>query len=383
MRWGKRFAHGHLVYLFLFALLFSCLSSCSDEPILIGFSGTLKGKFSDLGVQGRNGAILAVEDINSSGGIDGRKLQLLIQDDGNTPEGAVSADRKMIDEGVSAIIGHMTSAQSIAALSEFSGSEVVFISPTTSTNVIQGVRDNFFRVIPTLTDLADSLAVYATEELNLGRVAIVWDLFNRPFTEPYKDAFIKKFREKGGKVVGEVDFSTEADARVQWKPIIEKLKKLNPDSVVAVTSARDLALFAQHCRLEETGWVIMSSMWGYTRELIQTGGKSVEGVLFAVHFSEDNPELAYRDFKKRFQGRFGWEPNFAAAFGYEAVRVFAEAVRKNGGRTDGLADVIPGMSFDSGLMGAFSIDEYGDVKRKGNVVTVRDGEFVTVSRGVK
>ena len=70
----------------LLILVFSLtLSACSDAPVKIGFSGTLKGKYSDLGVQGRNGALLAVEEINDAGGLDGRKLELLVRDDLNTP----------------------------------------------------------------------------------------------------------------------------------------------------------------------------------------------------------------------------------------------------------------------------------------------------------
>lgn len=90
--------------------------ACSQEPILIGFSANLTGTYSDLGVQGRNGASLALERINEEGGVAGRKLRLLARDDGNTAQQARQADRDLIANGVVAIIGHMTSAQSQAAL---------------------------------------------------------------------------------------------------------------------------------------------------------------------------------------------------------------------------------------------------------------------------
>ena len=370
---------GVLLWLLLICL---SLSACSDDPIRLGFSGTLKGKYSDLGVQGRNGALLAVEDINEAGGIDGRKIEFIVRDDQNTPEGAVKADKELVAEGVSAIIGHMTSSQSMAAVQDMKDSEVVYIAPTTSTPLLQGIKDNFFRVIPTLTDLSKGLAEYSVDKLGKKKLAVIWDTSNQAFSESYKKVFIETFEDKGGKLVGEISIGKQKKS-VDWQKIIDELKSMNPDAVVMVTSARDLAVFAQFCTLNKTDWITMSSMWGYTKELIQTGGKSVEGILFVVHFAEDDPEEPYVDFRNRFIKRFGWPPNFAAVYGYQAVNVFAEAVKRNGGRTKGLAAIIPGIGFDESMIGPFEIDEFGDVNSKGHIVTVKDGYFVTVSKREK
>ncbi|WP_432736005.1 ABC transporter substrate-binding protein [Maridesulfovibrio sp. FT414] len=355
------------------------VASCSDSPIIIGYSATLKGKYSDLGVQGRNGALLAIEEINAAGGVDGRKLELLVRDDGNTPEGAIKADTELLAAGASVILGHMTSAQSMAALEKFKDSEVVYLSPTTSTDLLQGKKDNFFRVISTLTDLARSLARHSVGSMGSKRMAVVWDRSNAPFTGPYKDSFLETFRENGGEVVGEVGYES-SKGPVDWQGIVDQLKGMQPDSVVVACAARDLAAFAQHLRLNGVDWNLFSSMWGYTKELIQTGGKSVEGIVFAVHFVEDRPEPGYAEFEERFISRFGWAPNFAAVFSYEAVRVFVHAVKKNGGSTKGLDKVLPGMVFEGTIIGTYELDDFGDVKREGHIVKVKDGEFVTVTR---
>lgn len=115
-------------------LLLLALSACSDSsPILIGFSGQLTGKIADIGVPARNGVQLAVETINAAGGINGRKLKLIIKDDGNTPEQAIRVDQELINAGVIAVIGHFTSTQTMAALPLFNKNKVVLLSPTTST----------------------------------------------------------------------------------------------------------------------------------------------------------------------------------------------------------------------------------------------------------
>ena len=356
------------------------LVSCSEPPLRIGYSGPLKGKFSDIGVQGRNGATLAVEEINQAGGVSCRMLELVAKDDQSTAEGAVQADKELIEMGIPVIIGHMTSAQSMAALEAFSPEDVLYISPTTSTSLLQGKKDNFFRVIYTLTSLTKALAKYAVTTLNVNKIALVWDPSNAQFSKTYKDSFIEYLKAHNGTVVGQIAIHTNQD-QVDWNSIISQLNHMQPDAVVLVTSARDLAKFAQYSRLNKSRWQILSSMWGYTKELIQTGGKSVEGIFFAAHFSEYSAESGYLTFKKRYMERFGWEPNFAAVYAYDAVRVFAKAVEKNNGTVKGIDTILPGMHFPDGISGAFTIDEYGDVRREGDIVTVTNGKFITVHRG--
>ncbi|WP_027179956.1 ABC transporter substrate-binding protein [Maridesulfovibrio bastinii] len=357
------------VIILLFSLL---LSSCSEEPVLLGFSGTLSGRYSDLSVQGRNGAMLAVEDINSNGGINGRKLKLLAANDKNTEAETIKADQKLIDAGVDVIIGHMSSTLSFAAINKFKNT--VYISPISSSDELQGIKDNFFRVIPSFSEGAKFLASYAYNKIGCRRLAVMMDKTNHDYTESYKNIFTREFIDSGGEVAGTVEYYLNPSSPIDWKGIVADLATLNPDSVIAITSSRDLAAFAQFCRLEKKDWTILSSMWGFTKELIQIGGKSVDGIYFSVNVERDCPDLKYKCFKKRYEERFGAEPNFAARFGYEAVFVFAEAYKKNGESSRSLEKVLPGMEFKV-LDSEFKINEFGDVERAGHVVTIKGGQF--------
>lgn len=110
------------------------LSGCAyRSPIRVGFAGELTGRQADLGVHGRNGAQLAVEAINAAGGVAGRPIELLVRDDRGTSEGAQAADRELISEGVVAIIGHMTSAQTVAGRLVTELAKMVLFSPAAST----------------------------------------------------------------------------------------------------------------------------------------------------------------------------------------------------------------------------------------------------------
>jgi branched-chain amino acid transport system substrate-binding protein len=115
-----------------------------NEPIIIGFSAQLTGGQAELGVQERNGVQLAVEKINESGGIAGREISLIIHDDLGIPKEAESGDGELIKQGVIAIIGHATSAQTLAGLKVTNPANVIMIAPTVSTPELSGLDDYFF-----------------------------------------------------------------------------------------------------------------------------------------------------------------------------------------------------------------------------------------------
>lgn len=117
--------------------------ACSRNPIPVGFAGPLSGSSSDLGVQGRNGATLAIEEINEAGGIAGRPLELIARDDWNDPDLVPLLNTELVEEGVVATIGHMTSAPSVVAAALGERGRVLHISPTASAPDLSS-RDDLF-----------------------------------------------------------------------------------------------------------------------------------------------------------------------------------------------------------------------------------------------
>jgi branched-chain amino acid transport system substrate-binding protein len=107
------------------------------------------------------------------------------------------------------------------------------------------------------------------------------------------------------------------------------------------------------------------------------GGENVEGIYFVAYYADDIQLPRFQSFKRRYMERFGRTANFASAFSYEAVQVITTAIEANGGRTEGFERRLPGLEID-GLMGQFTIDEYGDVHRAHYIVTISEGRFVTL-----
>lgn len=353
------------------------LTACGDStPIIIGYSGQLKGKMADLGVYGRNGATLAVEKINSQGGIDGRPLEILAEDDDNTPEGAVKADTTLLEAGAVAIIGHMTSSQTMAAIPTVTEYGGLLISPTSSTPELTNKKDAFFRTMMDNTNQSGELAEYVYSALDINSVVIVADVDNKSYTSTYSKGFTNIFTGLGGKILDTLSYSSSKETN--WDALATKIKQLNPDALLIVSPAHDAVALAQHVNTSHTNIRLISGAWAYTDELIKWGGEYVEGMIFGIDYAADNPNPEFIKFRESYRHRFGVMPNFAAAFSYEAVLVLAEALKKTGGSRDGLADALAPSETINGVIGPFKLNEYGDVKRNVFIVTVQDGGYRTV-----
>jgi len=353
------------------------LTACGDSsPIIIGYSGQLQGKMADMGVYGRNGATLAVEKINSLGGIDGRPLKLLSEDDESTQEGAVLADTKLIEAGVVAIIGHMTSSQTIAALPYVTEHACILVSPTTSTPELTGKKDAFFRTMMDNTNQSRELAKYVHSALDINTVAIVADSDNKSYTFSYAKGFSEVFTELGGEVLEQIHYSSSNEPN--WDSIAARIRQLNPDALLVVCPAHDAVALAQRVNSTNSNIRLISGAWAYTDELIKWGGEYVEGMIFGIDYAADNPNPEFIKFSEAYRHRFGTPPNFAAAFSYEAVLALAEGLKKTKGSRDGLAEAMAPSETINGVIGPFKINEYGDVKRNVFIVTVQDGGYRTV-----
>jgi len=347
--------------------------------IKLGFTGQLTGVSSDLGVQGRNGAQLAVERVNAAGGVAGRRLKLLAEDDGYTPQDAQAADRALLEAGVVALVGHMTSGQSMAALAQAAAARVPLVSPTTATPELTGIKDNFFRVIPDSSRWAYALADHAARNLKLDRVCVVGDADNASYTRSFDNAFMERFRALGGEVAGAWEFSSRSGP--DWAAQLAAVLATGARAVVLSASARDVAAFAQARALAGAGLTILCPAWPSTREILLAGGSSVEGVLFATSHAEDNPSPEFQRFRARYEERFGWPPNFAAAFAHDAVLLLAAALEKTGGSRQGLETALADTGELHGALGPFRLDAFGDVERATFIITIREGRFRSVAGG--
>jgi len=344
------------------------------QPFLLGFSGSITGEYSDLGIPGRNGVRLAVEDLNAKGGVLGRRLDLLVEDDLSTETGAVEADKRLIATGATAIIGHMTSSQTLAALPLCDAHGVPLISPTASTPLLSGKKDLFFRVQPATDYAAVALAEHMVRRHGLESFCIVWDKGNRAFTRPYSQKFGKRVEALGGRVLE--SFPVSSPVQNHALRVAGKIETLQPDGVFILASARDTAALVLAIKDAGAECLLASSEWARTNNLFVYGNGRMEGLhvvqLNSSHLAPD----AHEAFRQKYRNRFGRTPSYASAQGYNAVIVYARAMEKALGHPGELPQALTRISDLQGLYGPMTLNAHGDLTRDIFISVVRGNAFV-------
>lgn len=370
-----------LLYIFLiFAqlcpLVLISQAGCSrDTPIRLGFAGGLTGHVADLGISGRNGAILAVEQRNSIGGIQGKPVRLFVEDDGQNKQTAVEAATALLEQGVAAIIGHMTSSMSAATVPLANSARVVMMSPTTTTTELSGLDDYFFRVCATTDIYAAKMARYFREQRKLNKVTLIYDLDNRAYTESWTNYFNEEFSRLGGTIVQTVTFTSGPPT--SFSQVARQALLLDTDGLIIAASAADAAMLCQQFRKLNVTLPIGTSEWAGTEKLIELGGRAVENVVVGQFFDRYSTEPGYLKFKENFKNRFGQEPGFASVGAYDATNVILDALaaRKSG---QDLKQTILDIGTFKGLQGKIRFDPYGDSTRETYLSQVKGGQFVKI-----
>ncbi len=369
--------HKSLLFFLIYSvsLFFSgaeVFSSSEKQPVKLGFVGTLTGRLSDLGTAGRNGVILAVEEVNIEDGINSRMIILITRNDKNDPEVALNADRELIDEGVVAIIGHMTSSMSMAAVPLINSEKIVMISPTTSTDELTGIDDFFFRVIPSNKPETDHLSTYIFDQKCLKRMAVIYDLSNQAFSERVYLNFRESLENMGGEITGVETFTSGVPE--SFFSLVKQLLAPEPGCIFIIAGALDTAMICQQVRKIGSDVLMVFSGWAMTPDLIDNGGPAAEGIIFSQTINDESQNENFLRFKNDYENRFGSKPSFAAIYGYEAARVIINALSIDDSK-EKLKDTIIKNNEFQGLQTIFRIDRYGDVHRKRFIVTIRNGQF--------
>jgi branched-chain amino acid transport system substrate-binding protein len=369
--------HGPTIRIRL-AVLFLCLllQACSDRSdVTVGFLGPLEGKYSDLGVQGRNGVQLALEEANERGLVPGVRFRLLAEDDLNTPDGARQAVESLAAAKAVAIIGPMTSGVAEAALEQASIHRLPLISPTVSTPLLTGKRDLFFRVLSENSQWAKALARFGRERGGLRTIVIVADMDNEAFSGPYRDAFRSEFVRLGGMLLK--DWEIRSLSLESWEPIVAEIERLAPDAVFVSLSSRDASRLAKTFASHSLKIPVYSTMWAATRELVVDCGQTCEGWIFGMGYSEDNARPEHLSFRDRYRQRFGYASNFAAALSYEATQIFIQGMLKADGDPKNLPLAMVALPELPGVIASFRLDEFGDVIRDHYIIQFTGRDFRT------
>ena len=316
-----------LSFLIFFAFL-SCggsKKSSTSNNIVIGAIFSLSGEDAFIGSEARDGALLAFQRINARGGLLGKRLDFISEDDEGSDAKAVQIFNKLITEnGAHFIIGSSAVGTTRALSQEAQQNQILFISPVVSDAGITKAGDFVFRVC--LVDSRQGIvgADFAHETLSAGRAAVLYNTLSE-YSSGLALGFKNEFSELGGEIVadetyqaGETDFSAQ----------IARISAARPDVIYLPNFNKDVAIQAKQLREKGISAALLGGdSWN---GLTDIAGDELLNSYWTVSFSNDTQDARGREFIKSFNNRYVRLPSYYAALGYDAMYLLAEAINAAG-----------------------------------------------------
>jgi branched-chain amino acid transport system substrate-binding protein len=299
--------------------------AANDIPV--GVYAALTGSEAAFGQATVQGVKLAAEEINSGGGVFGRKIRLIIEDDTGRAEEAASVVTKLITrDGVIGVIGENSSNQSLAAAPICQAAKVPMISPSSTNPNVTKKGDYIFRVCFTDPYQGKALATFVRNNLGVKNVAVLKDNKN-DYSVGLAEFFTNAFAQLGGKVIIEQSY-TGGDT--EFRPQLTAIKSAKPQVIFIPGFYTDVGQIAIQARdLGISVPMVGGDGWD-SPTVIAIGGKSVDGCYFSDHYFVGEPRPAVQRFVAEIRKRYDRNPDANAALGYDALRIFAMAIQKSG-----------------------------------------------------
>ena len=320
------------------------------------------------GLMSRQGAELAVEQINRRGGIRSRRLTLVgVDDEGTGSKAALVAQDLVSADSILAVVGHANSSATVAAARVYDG-RLPMVSPSASSPELTGMSPWVFRVIPSDSANGQDLARFAAS-LGHTKAAILYE--NNSYGRGLADAFRRAFR---GEIIALDPVSVDGK---EVEPYVAYLRVRNPGLIFAAGSeASGLGILREARRQGLTADFLGGDGWAG----VTTDTAASEGVFVATPFTAEDSRRDVQAFVRAFRAKFGHDPNSFAALAYDATMVVALAIQEAGGDREQIRNYLASMGSDrayDGITGRISFDGTGDVTAKPMAMTrVRRGALI-------
>ncbi len=364
-------------------LLSSCSSGGSDNggdggdaPITLAYTATLSGDFASYGLEMREGVDLAIEEINAAGGVLGRELTTVVQDDEGSPaNGPVIAQQFCDDADVSAVLGYSFSSVALAALPVYTQCGLPVVASAVTSPELSGASPVFFRTVFTDAYQGAEAAKFVFDNRDVKNIAVLYQ--QDDYGKGVADAFTASFEQAGGTVTSNQAYQLET---VNFASIVDTALRDKPDAVFIGGFYTEAAKIITQLRDTGSDLPVFASDGSVSPTFLELGGASIEGVELYSAFSADDARTEAQDFVAAFNTKYGKDPSSWAALAYDATHVVAEAI-ETAGSTDraAVASALQGISDHAGVTGTISFDDEGNRVGTLTFQRVEDGRFVVIT----
>ena len=352
----------------------SCGGGNSGSTILVGEFASLTGKEATFGISSHEGTQHAIEELNASGGVLGKKFELKTEDDQSKAGEPANVVNKLISkDGVVAILGEVASSRSLEAAPIAQQNKIPMISPASTNPKVTETGDYIFRVCFIDPFQGTVMANFATKTLKAKKVAVFTDVksdYSKGLAKFFKEGFTKA----GGTIAGELDFN---GGDKDFKAQLTAIKSAAPDAVFVPGYYTDVALICIQAKQLGLNVPLFGGDGWESETLLNIGKEAVEGHYFSTHYAADaaSPKVTafVAAYKKRYNGKV---PDAMAALGYDSAMFLADGI-KRAGSTEGdkiRAALAATKDFDA-VTGKMMINEKRDAVKSAVILQVKGGAF--------
>jgi branched-chain amino acid transport system substrate-binding protein len=356
----------------------SASAASSADPIKLGEISPLTGKEAAFGQQAHRGILMAIDEVNARGGVLGRPLALLAEDNQSKPGDSATIAKKLVSrDKVVALLSSATSSQCLEIAPIAQAAKVPFVATTATAAEVTEKRDYIFRSCFIDPFQGAVLAKFALGTLKVKRVALITSV-----STSYSVGLSKVFRERlsalGGEIVADQKYSEgDKDFRAQ----LTAIKAAKPDAIAVTGFYTEAALLCKQARDLGLTLPIFGGDGWEAPELIEIGGKAVEGTYYISHYSSESTAPEVRTFVEKYRARFNGEtPDSNAPLAYDAALIAIEAIAR-AGSTEGpkLRDALATTKNFPGVTGRTTIDAQRNASKSAVILTVKNGKIAYVA----
>lgn len=299
----------------------------SGGTIKIGVVMPLSGQDATFGQSGQKGLQLLEKQTNAAGGINGKQVQFVFEDDQATAATAVQVGQKLISDGVVAIVGPLTSTSANALAPICQSSKIPMVTGTATNVKVTEAGDYIFRTCFIDPFQGTVVAKFASTNLKAKTAAVLYNNGD-DYSNGLATNFISSFKADGGTIVDTETYNTnDKDFSAQLTKIAAK----NPDVLMLPDYYGTVSVIANQARAIGIKATFLGGDGWDSADLFKIGGKNVDGAYFSNHYTPDDTATQVQQFVKDFEATYsGTVPDAMAALNYDAGKVLLQSIQKAG-----------------------------------------------------
>lgn len=349
------------------------LVSAADDTIKFGVAGAHSGDLASYGLPTVNAAKIVVDKINAAGGIHGKKIELLIEDDGCKPELATNTATKLVSSGAQVVLGHICSGATKAALPIYKNANILVMSPSATSDELtfSGEYPGFFRTIAPNAAQSPAMVDFAVDKLGLTKIAIIHDKgdYGKPLAEG-----AQKYVEKKGKG-SVVLFEGITPGAVDYSAVINKVKQSGAQVIIYGGYHPEASKLVTTLKKKHMDVKFVSDDGVKDDTFIKVAGEYAEGVYAAGPQDNSDNQVSIKA-RKEHKEKFGNDPGAFFDMAYAASQTMVNALDKaNSTKLDDLKKVLQSDKVDTPV-GNINFDTKGDAVGVGfSMYVVKNGKY--------